>query len=813
MALKDYSTITPEQVDSLARTLAQRDVPILDRFDPVADFEELVSFATLNPTPVSHADRNPIWRLESVAARLIEAFAVAAHEPTMLEAGWKSLAEIILEHAEYLYTYHSLLHAREQLQAGAALALVGCVCREIPQSAAWRLVGFSQTVEAIEAVEDLRSHPHLVEPVDAAFEIAVTFDLPILDEAIDRYNATLHRDLRWKKRTWFKLTDQDFFNQLNLDYPGLEAVKSDLERGNLEEAKFAYVDFLREKADLLKLWDDETCDASRITPDMAKSYLEDALYLSAYTVCHQSTARSAQMETSRLAVAALLFPEWRDGEQLIKLALRRYKWIHDRCFFPDGFQTECTSSSHHFFFTYLSNFCRIAKLMQPHLLQDFDTASSTQSKDFTDLFEKVIEVFMYLSQPDYHLPLLGDCTAYIDVREPCRVGHDLFNREDFHYMASEGKAGTLPIETSYAFPYAGYYVMRDHWGADAQYLVFDGGYFGSLCKLRGSEHLHEDKLNFILYAYGRPLIIDPGVCQGDDDFESYFRSTCGHNSLMIDGKGQCRRFMTDEEITPDPNTRWLTTPSFDFVEGWYKEGYAGEDGSSLDLELQHKRSIFYVKGRAQSSHPTNGEYFILHDLVLGEGEHLLEQIFHIAPVPAGSAADVEIMGNGVVRTAAPELSNIVIAPVDGSDLEAQLRCGETDPVAGWTGVSGKIPSYDLTYAKTCSLPAVMNAVLFCLRPEEEVAPAVKPMEVSTDADVLATGFTVTHGQYTDLILISDDGFATLSTPDVEFVGEYLFTRLDARGEPQWIAMVSGQFLKVNGYVLVELSEPQEVYVI
>ena len=43
--------------------------------DTVADFEELVTFSAQNPTPVIHADRNPIWRMESVVARLIEALA------------------------------------------------------------------------------------------------------------------------------------------------------------------------------------------------------------------------------------------------------------------------------------------------------------------------------------------------------------------------------------------------------------------------------------------------------------------------------------------------------------------------------------------------------------------------------------------------------------------------------------------------------------------------------------------------------------------------------------------------------------------
>lgn len=286
---------------------------------------------------------------------------------------------------------------------------------------------------------------------------------------------------------------------------------------------------------------------------------------------------------------------------------------------------------------------------------------------------------------------------------------------------------------------------------------------------------------------------------------------------MIDGQGQCRRFMTAEETIPDPDTRWLTTPAFDFVESWYKDGYAGEEGDGVNHDLQHKRSIFYVKGKTQRTRSTNGEYFILHDLVLGEGEHQLEQIFHIAPAPEGCSGRVEFMENSVVRTVAPGVSNIVIVPVDASDLDARLQCGETDPVVGWMGTSGRIPAHDLTYATVRSLPTVMNVVLFPLGPRVELVPDVKPLEVGAAADVLATGFTVANGRFTDLILISDDGFATMhtspsdgnATPDVEFAGEYLFIRLDARGEPQRIVTMSGQFLKVDGRVWVDLPEPQD----
>ena len=133
MELERYSTITSEQVRVLAERLAQGEMPAIDRFEPVADFEELSTFAAENPTPVFSGYRDPVWRLESVAARLVEAFAIASHEP-LSEGDWEVLARIIVEHAEYLYTFHNSAQRRSRLEAGAALALAGCCCHVIPQA-------------------------------------------------------------------------------------------------------------------------------------------------------------------------------------------------------------------------------------------------------------------------------------------------------------------------------------------------------------------------------------------------------------------------------------------------------------------------------------------------------------------------------------------------------------------------------------------------------------------------------------------------------------------------------------------------------
>lgn len=105
----------------------------------------------------------------------------------------------------------------------------------------------------------------------------------------------------------------------------------------------------------------------------------------------------------------------------------------------------------------------------------------------------------------------------------------------------------------------------------------------------------------------------------------------------------------------------------------------------------------------------------------------------------------------------------------------------------------------------------MNTLMYPLRAGERTLPKVQPVEAVSNPDVLATGFTVEHGQATDLVLISDDGFARMWTTDVEFVGEYLFLRFDERGKPQRLTIINGQFLKWRTEVLVELPEPRTYY--
>ncbi len=733
MELERYSTITLEQVRVLAVRLAQGEIPVIDRFKPVADFEELSTFAVEKPTPMFSGDRDPVWRVESVAARMVEAFAIASHE-TLSGKDWEVLAKIIVEHAEYLYTFHNSAQRRSRLEAGAALALAGCGCHVIPQAAAWRFAGFARIAEAAETT----APSYLVELVDAAFEAAVASKLPVLDEAIEAYNAAFIRDLRPESLERHSLTDAEFFEQLDLDGEGLEGVEAELAIGNVERGRSAYEAFLRRRGcdlEMYRVW--KECASSveprsaEISFGSAKSCLERVRRLSAQTEnCGSGVTVQGGSETSDIGTVALVYSEWRDSEQLLALALRRSSWIVHTRFFPDGCHLDGLTRSQHEEFAHLWRFYRLGKLGGVQFAPEFEAQ-----------MERILEAFIYLSQPDYCLPGPSDCDrSEVSAAEACALGVKVFDREDLRYIASEGMEGEPPKETSHAFPYAGYYLMRNSWRPEAQYLLFNAGHRRERGRPFG------DKLSFLLYAHGRRLIAAPGIV----------------------GVG-----MEESVYVPDPDTRWMSTPSFDFAEGWYKGGYGDDCDNAVTRDLVHKRSIFYVRG----------EYFILHDLVLGEGEHRIEQVFHLTP------RSVECSEDGIVRTVDPNLSNVVVAPTDADGPEVALGSGETSP-------------QELAYVTNRVLPAAMNVVLFPSAPHAEVSLEIRLLDVAADADVLATGFSIAHGEFTDYVLISDDGFAEMCTSELEFRGEYAFLRIDGDGRPLWWGLVNGQFLGWRGEVVV-----------
>ncbi|MDE0686933.1 MAG: hypothetical protein OXI61_02080 [Candidatus Poribacteria bacterium] len=742
MSLEKWTTLQTEQIQTLSETLSERELSAVRQLEPIADFEELFTFDEAYPTPTEFTPEYPAWRLESVAARVIEAVAIAAHEP-LTALGYRELARILSAHVEYLYTY-SDGEPRPRLEAGSALALAGSVCASLPQSALWRLAGFGRMSGVLTEVAPTPTDSHLIRPIDVAFSLANERNLPILAAAVNAYNTVLKRNFTPQRQYNLPLSDSDFFEALNLDFPGMEAVKAALfgetcepklavESGETGEsklavknaddvavAKAAYTVFRREFLDAQVEQKSIPLTDRSDTYTTAKTYLECLLRLS----IHPTPAITA---TTEIGIAAHLFPEFRGSEQLRLLALRRYKWIMEAFFHSDGFHKDRTLRSH---VEAIADSVRFLSVYGDAM------ESAGSLAEIQTSLERQVEACIRLRQPDNAFPPLGPLPApNFDAVELCTIVDKDFRLEDFPSTDT----------TSHALPETGCYVMRDSWEPEAQYLFFDTH--------PSEKPSHTDTSIFVLHAHGRHL-------------------TTGSVGVLETTRSE-----------PDAlNTRWITTPAFDFVEKWdvLTAALGNAQAVPKTTEAQHKHAIFYLKG----------EYFVLHDLVLGAGAHTLEQVFRFDR----KVASYIVSEAGNIRTQEPHRSNLFIGAVGAPDLS--VTSGENS----------------ITYRKHRESPMAVNTVLLPMKSEVEMRPTLSAIEVLTDPDVLGTGFTLRLPNATDTFLISDDGLAEMSTADIRFIGEFLFLRRDTSGAVVQFVMLNGRFLQADGNVLADFDEACESYV-
>jgi hypothetical protein len=468
-----------------------------------------------------------------------------------------------------------------------------------------------------------------------------------------------------------------------------------------------------------------------------------------------------QVEASGLAVASLFSPELKQADAYLRIALRRLKWINSFAYYDDGFQFELSHGYHNFPTSGIFAVVQAARARSVQL-----------PADFVSLVEKAQEMYLFAVQPDHLLPTFNDCNPMpMDPAPILRFAAEVFDRDDLRWGGAYGSQGTPPDHASHAWPFARYYVMRDRWGEDGQFLFFDGAAWGAA-------HQHEDKLNFTLFSNGRLLIGDPNIYSySPTELTHYFKASRGHNVILIDGKGQARRFRHESALKTLGKNEWVTRPHFDFVSSEYMEGFAPDpypdrgDASQVDLAFTHRRAIFYVKPG----------YWILCDRIKGaEGDekpHQLEQIFHLAPLYRPGEAVPMVAGSvsaspGCIRTENDGEANIAILPVDPQSVQVRAQKGETSPAVGWYGILGEFPAWDITLKSDTVLPARLDAVLFPLAAGSSAVPSV--IRLHQDAQV--TAFRIYSDTLDDLFILCEEGAGPVTIGNVSFQGRALLLR-------------------------------------
>ena len=352
------------------------------------------------------------------------------------------------------------------------------------------------------------------------------------------------------------------------------------------------------------------------------------------------------MEISGLATVAAYWPEFKESPSWLEYGTRTISASMKEQVYPDGVQTELTSSYHH---VALDNFnqyltiCREAGVQLP------------------GYFTKTIgDMWNYLAltmRPDGYGILNNDADLNNNRKSVAKAA-DEFKRKDWIYLATNGEKGKKPVTgPSFVFPWAGQLISRSGYDKNAQWSFFDIGPWGS-------GHQHNDKLNMAITAFGRDLIVDAGrfAYKGAiaDKFRRYATGSKGHNLILIDGKGQSAGPTLAKE--PLPENRYKITPDFDYAWGSFDQ-YSGLEG-----KCTHTRSLFYIRGTL----------WVVVDRIATDKPRKIEALWHWHP-----DCLVEKGKNGVVFSSNPT-GNLKIIPVKKDDWNVTLVKGQEQPeIQGW----------------------------------------------------------------------------------------------------------------------------------
>ncbi len=285
-----------------------------------------------------------------------------------------------------------------------------------------------------------------------------------------------------------------------------------------------------------------------------------------------------------LVSMARLLPGLRDAEAWEALGIDRMKnGAIARFILPDGGDLE---QSFNYNAHLLSGYTNIARL--------FD---GQERPDWVDqLFASAIKRIRLLNSlrlASGTMPSVGNNSYGRDLREtnaPGSTFHDPLVARilDRLLYENEQQLGE-PAYTSIAFPYSGYYLMRNGWDPDSSSLFFKSS-------RPGAGHNHPDNNGIELAAYGRHLLVTresppyqaPHLPEAQKKEYLWVKEYKGEharwtsNNLLIDGCGQVPGFHTIGYENTIPKQPWYSSENFDFVQGHWIRTF--ENGKPMDAD-------------------------------------------------------------------------------------------------------------------------------------------------------------------------------------------------------------------------------------
>lgn len=442
-------------------------------------------------------------------------------------------------------------------------------------------------------------------------------------------------------------------------------------------------------------------------PDRAKLDLLDPQQLAVIAVsgyehhvgrllwfCLHSGAVPNQRSTGlkALAMLVLTFPDFKTAPQLTELLEQAYTELLDHSFLPDGGSLEQSFNYNEEDMAGLEQVASLFGQDQPDLV--------ARMRDRADARRLV--------SAGLRTPLGGTPQVGNSHQHP---GVDVWSSEEaarkyLDGLREQGEAPDPPAFESVAYPYSGYYAMRDGWGLKDCFLFFMNG-------RPQPGHSMRDNLSVQVTAYGRQLVVcggppTYGMFRGDDakGADGYLSEASSFkcNVVLVDGKSQAKdgpRFRTAPQ-TP-VMSRWHTSANFDLVDGLYDLGYetADKQDRQLDHTVSHGRTVIFVR---------SAKLWVVIDRLKDQqqGDHRYSQVWNFPPYCEDQdarnafagfteqqvAVDAESRSFG---TADPNGPNLEFRQFGPAHLTYDKYYGDREKWLGWyaRGIGDATPAVDL----------------------------------------------------------------------------------------------------------------------
>ncbi|HXM35377.1 MAG TPA: alginate lyase family protein [Pyrinomonadaceae bacterium] len=406
-------------------------------------------------------------------------------------------------------------------------------------------------------------------------------------------------------------------------------------------------------------------DSAALTPEvflLALKFLYlHARHLETYLSTYFSPNTHLTGEALALFYLGTMLPEFRAASRWREVGKRVLLDQLSRHVKADGVYFEQSSYYHRYTTDFYTHFLIMAR-----------ANGETLPLEIEEKLKLLLDHLMYITRPDGTTPFFGDDDGgrlvmldqrpANDFRAALSTGAALFQRGDYKYVAREAAEETLwllgaqglaefdrarahqPDKQSVAFSDGGYYVMRDGWTHDSNYMLLDSGPHG----MNNCGHAHADALAFELAARGRTLLVDPGTCTytGSKELRDWFRSSSAHNALTVDGESSS---VSDgpfswSTIAKCEAQAWISRERFDYFEGKH-DGY-----ERLTPPVAHSRGVLFLKN----------DYWVIRDRVKSAGRHRYDLWFHFDVGAAPSlqfADDVAASVQEMVEAAGLDISS------------------------------------------------------------------------------------------------------------------------------------------------------------